>query len=254
MKGFTKDGKFHPITDYKKGTRKSRDQQVKLEGIKIRKARTITTDSTSDMAIEILEKTNDGDDLGNAHLSLVQGAVNDSLTEKGIDAFKKLHSEVKSGMYHKPYFHGIPNMTQDQEGFVYWRGEQVEHYSYNDWEEEEFSARELAEVIKELESMNVKVTGANIMDHYDIFHENHPEWKRSQYLVQAFDKDGRSTGSEWIRARDIEGAEKEFIRQNKAGSFREEYKFDKLDAIPSAEINRRQNADWEQRTGVKLKR
>lgn len=41
MKGFTKDHKFIPITDYqKKGVRKSRDQSTKTEGIKIeRKAR-----------------------------------------------------------------------------------------------------------------------------------------------------------------------------------------------------------------------
>lgn len=38
MKGFTKDGKFHPITDYKKGTRKSRDQKAKTQGV-IRKHR-----------------------------------------------------------------------------------------------------------------------------------------------------------------------------------------------------------------------
>lgn len=37
MKGFTKDGKFHPITDYKKGIRKSRDKQTKTQGITIRK-------------------------------------------------------------------------------------------------------------------------------------------------------------------------------------------------------------------------
>jgi len=41
MKGFTKDGKFHPITDYKK-VRKKRDQSVKSTGIKVeRKARGI---------------------------------------------------------------------------------------------------------------------------------------------------------------------------------------------------------------------
>ncbi len=33
------DGKFHPHTEYKKGTRKSRDQTVKQEGVKIRNKR-----------------------------------------------------------------------------------------------------------------------------------------------------------------------------------------------------------------------
>jgi len=37
LKGFTRDGKFHPITDYKKGFRKSRDQTAKTQGVRIRK-------------------------------------------------------------------------------------------------------------------------------------------------------------------------------------------------------------------------
>lgn len=37
MKGHMKDGKFHPHTDYKKGTRKSRDQINKTQGIRFKK-------------------------------------------------------------------------------------------------------------------------------------------------------------------------------------------------------------------------
>ncbi len=36
MKGFTRDGTFHPITDYKKGTRKSRDQSAKTQGVRMK--------------------------------------------------------------------------------------------------------------------------------------------------------------------------------------------------------------------------
>jgi len=35
MKGHMQDGKFHPHTEYKKGTRKSRDQKAKQDGVKI---------------------------------------------------------------------------------------------------------------------------------------------------------------------------------------------------------------------------
>ena len=46
MKGHMEDGKFHPHTDYKKGTRKSRDQTVKTQGVIIeRKAREPTDTS-----------------------------------------------------------------------------------------------------------------------------------------------------------------------------------------------------------------
>jgi len=37
MKGHMQDGKFHPHTQYQKGTRKSREQNKKSEGVKIRK-------------------------------------------------------------------------------------------------------------------------------------------------------------------------------------------------------------------------
>ncbi len=40
MKGHMQDGQFHPHTTYKKGTRKSRDQSAKTQGVK-RKARCI---------------------------------------------------------------------------------------------------------------------------------------------------------------------------------------------------------------------
>ncbi len=45
VKGHMQDGKFHPHTDYKKGTRKSRDQSAKSTGVKLeRKAREKTCD------------------------------------------------------------------------------------------------------------------------------------------------------------------------------------------------------------------
>ncbi len=37
MKGHMQDGKFHPHTDHKKGVRKSRDQQAKTQGIRLKK-------------------------------------------------------------------------------------------------------------------------------------------------------------------------------------------------------------------------
>jgi len=42
LKGFTRDNKFIPMTDYKKVTRKSRDQKANTQGVVIRKARTLT--------------------------------------------------------------------------------------------------------------------------------------------------------------------------------------------------------------------
>jgi len=47
MKGHMQDGKFHPHTEYKKGTRKSRDQQTKNKGIRLKRA--VSKQSSSDL-------------------------------------------------------------------------------------------------------------------------------------------------------------------------------------------------------------
>jgi hypothetical protein len=82
-----------------------------------------------DMAITILQMTDDGDDLAPEHLYLVQEAVNDHLSEQGEVAFYQLHQSVLKG-YKKPWLHGIEHLTIDHEGYVYWKGKQVEHYDF----------------------------------------------------------------------------------------------------------------------------
>ncbi len=46
MKGFTRDKKFIPMTEYKKVTRKSRDSQTKLEGVRLRRDKKIPVYNT----------------------------------------------------------------------------------------------------------------------------------------------------------------------------------------------------------------
>jgi hypothetical protein len=81
-----------------------------------------------DMACDILQKTNDGDDLEPMHLKLIEDAVNGFLNEKGIEVLNELHKTVISGQYKKPPFHGMEHLTIDHAGYVYWNGHQVEHY------------------------------------------------------------------------------------------------------------------------------
>jgi len=54
MKGFKdSNNKFHPITDYKKGVRKSRDQTAKLQGVRMK--RSLSSKNKLEKAIKILE-------------------------------------------------------------------------------------------------------------------------------------------------------------------------------------------------------
>jgi hypothetical protein len=80
-----------------------------------------------EIAYEILQKTNDGDDLDQIDLKLVELAVNGFLNEAGWEAFRKLNDSVKQG-YKPPWFHGIENMLRTQQGYILWKGKLVEHY------------------------------------------------------------------------------------------------------------------------------
>jgi hypothetical protein len=62
-------------------------------------------------AIEIIEKTNDGDDLSPSHLKLTENAVNGFLNELGQQEFDKLYTAVSHGNYKQPYLQGVEFMT-----------------------------------------------------------------------------------------------------------------------------------------------
>lgn len=82
-----------------------------------------------DKALVILEKTNDGDDLTPTHLKLLELAVNGQLNERGLAEFDKLYQSVADGKYARPAYLGVEFMDRDHEGYVYFKGQQVEHYS-----------------------------------------------------------------------------------------------------------------------------
>ena len=86
------------------------------------------TDTLADQAIEILQKTSDGDDLDPGHLKLLELAVNGRLNIAGKGAFAALLASVRSG-YVKPWFHGVEHVTRNHEGYVLWRGKPIEHFS-----------------------------------------------------------------------------------------------------------------------------
>lgn len=117
--------------------------------------------SIMDQAIEILAKTNDGNDLTPQDLHLVQVTVNRNLSEAGEVAFANLYRAVADGTYaeSKRWFHGIEHLTSDHQGYVYWKGKRVEHFSYNDEQREAEGAAHLAAKCRTLEANGLGVTG-----------------------------------------------------------------------------------------------
>ena len=116
-------------------------------------------ESICDKACFILQKTRDGEELDPAHLYLLQEAVNGHLNELGKTEFEKLYKSVQEG-YKKPWFHGIEHLTRGHQGYVYWKGQRVEHYSFGigDWEREGKAATELARRCRLLEERGITPT------------------------------------------------------------------------------------------------
>ena len=122
-----------------------------------------------DMSLEILQKTDDGDRLDPSDLYLLQTAVNGGLSEIGEVAFMDLHSRCSGGEYKKPWFHDIEHMTRCHEGYVYWKGKQVEHYSFRNYKEEGEAVEELAQRCLHLEKIDVKVSCSNAVWNWEKF-------------------------------------------------------------------------------------
>ena len=120
-----------------------------------------------DKAIEILQKTNDGNDLSPNHLYLIQCAVNGDLNTRGEQAFGELYENAtKAGGYTAPWFCGVEHVTQDHEGYVYWKGVEVEHFTngaFKDYETMKTDAEELATRCTHLESIGVEVNCRNVV-------------------------------------------------------------------------------------------
>lgn len=114
--------------------------------------------SITETACAILRATHDGDDLDPRDLWLVQEMCNHGLNEAGEVAFYELADRVAKG-YAKPWFHGIQHLTRDHEGYVYWRGVRVEHYSYSDHMREREAATRLADACLQLEADGGVVRG-----------------------------------------------------------------------------------------------
>ena len=121
--------------------------------------------SICEKAIEILNKSNDGNDLDPAELKIVEMAVNGFLNEDGIESFNQLHESVRSGNYHKPYLCGIEHLTRDHEGYIYWKDQEVEHFTFSAMTSEEVQVQS-AEVEKRclhLESIKAEISTNSVI-------------------------------------------------------------------------------------------
>lgn len=117
----------------------------------------------SEICLEILRKTNDGDDLSPGHLKLVENACNGFLDGNGVSALRDLHEKVTEGDYEPGGFCGHKDLRIDHEGYIYYKGIQVEHFSRSlknqSDPDTQKAARELVDHCNKLEELSIKVNG-----------------------------------------------------------------------------------------------
>lgn len=118
---------------------------------------------TCDMACTILHLTDDGNELEPHLLALVENAVNGNLSPEGRHLFLILHDTVKNGHYIRPWFHNIEHLVRDHEGYVYWKGQRIEHYSFRNYRRERDAAIELAKKCRLMEQRGLQVNLMNLM-------------------------------------------------------------------------------------------
>lgn len=126
-----------------------------------------------DKCLEIIRLTDDGNALSPEHLYLVQTACNGWLSEAGEVEFERLYQQVATGVYVKPWFRGIEHLTMDHEGYVYWKGQHVEHYSFRDRDDELAAAEELAARCRWLEANGIEVTVTSAVWRWDLTRTEH---------------------------------------------------------------------------------
>jgi len=116
-------------------------------------------------AIAILKKTNDGNDLSPQDLAFLETAVNGWLSESGEAVFEELYRKVKNGTYKPQWLNGVENITRGHNGYVYWKGREIEHYD-SPWcysEEGRGATIELSKRCKHLEQIEVEVNTCNVI-------------------------------------------------------------------------------------------
>jgi regulator of RNase E activity RraB len=121
-----------------------------------------------DKAIEILRKTNDGEILTGDYLYLVQCAVNGCLSDAGQEKLDELYKEVNEGKYVKPWHFGFEGVTKDLQGYVYWRGIRIEHYSFRDYEKEKQATEFFQVCMLWLEENKLEINSTNYFYACDI--------------------------------------------------------------------------------------
>ena len=131
----------------------------------------MSSDKIFDLCQKALHLSNDGNSLSNSDLKLVENAVNGFLIPRGEVVLAQLVFRLEEGSYEIPPFCGVENLSRDQDGHVFWKGKNVEHYDHDIWQQEGWQkdmikdAEHLGRVCQWLEDNHIEVNLRNYLDH-----------------------------------------------------------------------------------------
>lgn len=116
----------------------------------------------------VFRQTGHGNTRGSSSRSLIWTAVNEDLTELTESAFFRLLGRDRP-RYRPQWFHGIEHLTIDQEGFVAWRGQEIERYppAWANTSVARQSALELGRRCRQLEALGVRVDRGSAICNWD---------------------------------------------------------------------------------------
>lgn len=111
--------------------------------------------SASQKAIHMLTLTSDGTRLAPKHLKLLEMAVNRQINDEGLAAFDAVYRNVVTGNYDsmKVWLCGVEDVTRDNQGYVYFKGNHVDHFSHSDATEMRQAAEMLSLICLRLERL-----------------------------------------------------------------------------------------------------
>ncbi len=142
----------------------------------------ISRDQMTEMAIAILQATNDGDKLSPTDLKLVELAVNDMLNPVGIESFRQLHrNATKPEGYTAPFLFGIEHLTIDHDRVIRWKGVAVEQFDHSVWRESGWQDRMrsdaagVAATCRQLEAEGIQPTTASVLARWDATAKSKPD-------------------------------------------------------------------------------
>ena len=83
-------------------------------------------------------------------------------------AFADLYHKIQTKTYKQTWLHGVEHLTIDHEGFVYWKGQHVEHYTMKFLNDLKEQSQELGRWCQILEDNGIKISVGSAVWNWEI--------------------------------------------------------------------------------------